>query len=551
MSRADIERTVQEAVGEGLLPAGATVPVQDERPWPVVLLTALGAWLAALPLLGVLGVMLGGVLRQGAGLYIVGLIVLVGAVVVLRARGLPLFIEQLAVPALLVGGGALGFCLFRDLPARGASASMAGLALAVGCALPRPWLRVLLGAAAAQFTMLACLPHRDGLFDSFIRAPFWMALHACGALWLLAGVLQRRAFDDGAGASAAAALESLRAGWLLATLAGLAWWSGMTFMVGASTGGGLVGGVANEVARLPASPWQGAVLPLGSMLLVLAAAGVTARAWGVLRQPWCVGLGLVLAALGWFMPALGAVLLALALCATSGRWRLAGAAAVAAAWIVGAFYYQLHWPLATKAAVMVAAGAVLGVLAWWARQPVGALGAAGPAPIAPVAPIARDARLLAGLGLSLVAVLAVANAGIWQKESLIAQGQPVYVELAPADPRSLMQGDFMRLNYRLPAKLDDELDGLLTRQRPRVVARRDARGVATVLRLDIGAPLASDELRIELTPKDGRWVLVSDAWFFKEGEAARWAPAKYAEFRVGADGRALLVGLKGAALNAL
>ena len=54
----DIECTVRAAVAAGVLPAGAVAPAQDERPWPVVLLTALGAWLAALPLLGVLGVML-------------------------------------------------------------------------------------------------------------------------------------------------------------------------------------------------------------------------------------------------------------------------------------------------------------------------------------------------------------------------------------------------------------------------------------------------------------------------------------------------------------
>jgi uncharacterized membrane-anchored protein len=280
-------------------------------------------------------------------------------------------------------------------------------------------------------------------------------------------------------------------------------------------------------------------------VLALGAALAAARAWPTLRQPWCAGLAAVLAALAWFMPALGAVLLALALCATSGRWRLAGAAAVAAAWIVGAFYYQLHWPLATKAAVMVAAAAVLGALAWSALR-----AAAVVAPV-PGAPLGRPPRLLGGAGLSLVAVLAVANVGIWQKESVIAHGQPVYVELAPADPRSLMQGDFMRLNYRLPPAVDSHLDGLPGAQRPRVVARRDARGVATVLRLDTGAPLAADELLIELTPKDGRWVLVSDAWFFKEGEAARWQPARYGEFRVAPDGRALLVGLKGAALNGL
>ena len=49
MSRADIDATVRTAVAAGLLPAGAAAPVQDQRPWPVLLLTALGAWLAALP----------------------------------------------------------------------------------------------------------------------------------------------------------------------------------------------------------------------------------------------------------------------------------------------------------------------------------------------------------------------------------------------------------------------------------------------------------------------------------------------------------------------
>ena len=83
------------------------------------------------------------------------------------------------------------------------------------------------------------------------------------------------------------------------------------------------------------------------------------------------------------------------------------------------------------------------------------------------------------------------------------------------------------------------------------MARRDARGVATLLRIDDGTPLAADEMRIELSPKDGRWILVSDAWFFREGEAERWARAKYGEFRVDAGGRALLVGLRGAGLEAL
>jgi uncharacterized membrane-anchored protein len=151
--------------------------------------------------------------------------------------------------------------------------------------------------------------------------------------------------------------------------------------------------------------------------------------------------------------------------------------------------------------------------------------------------------------LSAFASLVVANVGIVQNEALIAKGQPVFVELAPVDPRSLMQGDFMRLAYRLPTDLDHTLGSLLTRQRPQLVAQRDARGVATLLRIDAGGELAADEMRIELTPKSGRWMLVSDAWFFKEGDGARWAPARFGEFRVASDGRALLVGLADANLR--
>jgi uncharacterized membrane-anchored protein len=153
--------------------------------------------------------------------------------------------------------------------------------------------------------------------------------------------------------------------------------------------------------------------------------------------------------------------------------------------------------------------------------------------------------------VSALAVLAVSAVGVWQKEALIAKGQPIFVELAPVDPRSLMQGDYMRLNFRVPPDITAGLETLLTTDRPRVVAHLDARGVATLTRLDNGTPLAPGELRIALTPKDGRWILVSDAWYFAEGQAERWSAAKYGEFRVSGDGQALLVGMADAELHAI
>lgn len=542
-----LDQTLQDAIAAGILPADAVRPLQENRPWPVVLLTALGAWLAAIPLLIVVGMLLNDVITRGVGPYIVGALALGGAVMLLRARDIPLFIEQLGVPALIVGGSTLGFGLFRDLPNQLAAAALALLAAAVVWAVPRAWLRVLLGAAAAVFAGLAFLPRNWNFFNRSELTSVWFALHAILAIWLLAGWLQRDVLNTGAHARLAAAWESLSAGWLLVTLAGLAFWSGMTFLVGASIGGGLVNDVMRELGPKAAAEFDMPWLRLTSVALTVGAAAWLHVSWPALRQLWCAGVALVLIALAWFMPSLGAVLLALAFCVSGGRWLVASAAAVAAAWIIGAFYYQLSWPFASKALIMVAAGAVLGALAWISARRETA--AAAQMPVAAFDPALRKAQ--AGIVLTAVAVLLAANFSIWQKENLIAHGQPVFVELAPVDPRSLMQGDFMQLNFSVPSQFSGSTDDFIDGKRPHVIAQRDARGVARLQRMDNGAPLAPDEFRIELSPKKGRWVLVTDAWFFKEGDGTRWAKARYGEFRVAADGRALLVGLRGENLQGL
>ena len=51
--------------------------------------------------------LLGDMVRSGVGPYVIGGLVLAAATVVMRAKDVPLFVEQLAVPALLVGGGTL------------------------------------------------------------------------------------------------------------------------------------------------------------------------------------------------------------------------------------------------------------------------------------------------------------------------------------------------------------------------------------------------------------------------------------------------------------
>lgn len=143
-------------------------------------------------------------------------------------------------------------------------------------------------------------------------------------------------------------------------------------------------------------------------------------------------------------------------------------------------------------------------------------------------------------------VLGAVNYSIVGKESVIRTGETVYVELAPVDPRSLMQGDYMALRFRLAEDIENARDaatlGADARSAPLNV---DERGVATL------GPGAGDA-QIDFRVRNGSVWLGTNAYFFAEGSADRYSPARYGVFRVRrSDGEAVLVGLADADLNDL
>ena len=60
-----------------------------------------------------------------------------------------------------------------------------------------------------------------------------------------------------------------------------------------------------------------------------------------------------------------------------------------------------------------------------------------------------------GFLLTGLAILVGINVTVWRFEHAMSSGETVLLELAPVDPRSLMQGDYMRLSYAL-ARQDGE-----------------------------------------------------------------------------------------------
>lgn len=143
--------------------------------------------------------------------------------------------------------------------------------------------------------------------------------------------------------------------------------------------------------------------------------------------------------------------------------------------------------------------------------------------------------------LGLLVVLGVMNNEIRQKENLVGEGQVVLLELAPRDPRSLMQGDYMVLRYalarRLPAMANKPHDGQL-------VLALDEDNVATFRRIHDGSSLAADEILLNFRYRRNAVRLGAESFFFEEGSAGLYRDARYGELRVNERGESVLVGLR-------
>lgn len=144
-------------------------------------------------------------------------------------------------------------------------------------------------------------------------------------------------------------------------------------------------------------------------------------------------------------------------------------------------------------------------------------------------------RILFWFGLALV--LAVVNVQIAAKQAILEHGVMMLVPLRPVDPRSLMQGDYMRLAYAdpIPAEQTVPERGVL------VVDLPD--GVIHFRRLDDGTAVAAGEHRLAYHRSGSSIEFAADSFLFQEGQADRYAKARYAVLKVAADGTALLSGL--------
>ncbi len=144
------------------------------------------------------------------------------------------------------------------------------------------------------------------------------------------------------------------------------------------------------------------------------------------------------------------------------------------------------------------------------------------------------------LVIGAVLVLGAVNWSILAKERIKTNGERIFLALAPVDPRSLMQGDYMALRFEIADRISTAASGTV----PLLV---ETNGVAT-----LNPDLNAGGLRIRYRLRNGQIWLGTNAYFFEEGTAEKYEGARYGEFRIDREsGEAVLVGLANEKLKPL
>lgn len=144
-------------------------------------------------------------------------------------------------------------------------------------------------------------------------------------------------------------------------------------------------------------------------------------------------------------------------------------------------------------------------------------------------------------------ILLLVNYSIYQREQLLSQGKRVLLELAPVDPRSLMQGDYMALRFAVASDARSAINGAMASNGHLILAL-DQQGVGRFVRLDDGSALSPNEVKMLYRQRGSAIKFATNAFFFQEGKAALFEAAKYGEFRVNSNGDSILTGMRDQAL---
>lgn len=149
------------------------------------------------------------------------------------------------------------------------------------------------------------------------------------------------------------------------------------------------------------------------------------------------------------------------------------------------------------------------------------------------------------LAVTIAIVLALINIEIAGKERIVRNGTTVLLRIAPRDPRSLMQGDYMALRYTMVRDVAREAEQFGMNDGIAVIELGDL-NEARFVSLYEGQQLQDGQHLLRYRKRGDSVRLASDAYFFEEGSGQDYSSARFGEIRINTKGDAVLTGLRDA-----
>lgn len=146
----------------------------------------------------------------------------------------------------------------------------------------------------------------------------------------------------------------------------------------------------------------------------------------------------------------------------------------------------------------------------------------------------------AGIGLTAVACLVMVLSGVVGMEATYRDGQEFFLPIRPADPRALLQGDYMALAYEADVRDGDDID---FHARYAIVSL-DQNSVAKFEKLAANLDeLGAGQIALPVQGWGSRHLIQPRSYLFQEGQGAALSQARYAVFRYRDPKAPLLYGL--------
>lgn len=132
-----------------------------------------------------------------------------------------------------------------------------------------------------------------------------------------------------------------------------------------------------------------------------------------------------------------------------------------------------------------------------------------------------------------VLVIVGLNFAVYDKNNIKQQGEVVYLQLRPVDPRSLMQGDYMALAYDLELKPKIDPNAKDTHKKFMVldIDQNHVAQFSELINNKTEIKLKPNQKIIKISFRYNQAKIRPDAFFFQEGHGELYAKAKYGIFK--------------------